>query len=175
MQEVTRDKFLSTIPSHWMLDHFFSWFKGFSSLIFKRESRVRIKSWWIAGLLGWCSDTGWCNFIRRKFELGVLGGESVWQGFALLFLTLNLLLLFQNFLLLLQERHVNENAVDEDLSFTIWNRERKKSFFCLCSKVKKVESSCRTFLFSKFLIFLSSIGCFCAKCIVQCLNWIESN
>ena len=147
MQEVTQDKFLSTIPSHWMLDHFFSWFKGFSSLIFKRESRVRIKSWWIAGLLGWCSDTGWCNFIRRKFELGVLGGESVWQGFALLFLTLNLLLLFQNFLLLLQERHVNENAVDEDLSFTIWNRERKKSFF-VCVKGKKSWK-----LVSNFLIF----------------------
>lgn len=34
---------------------------------------------------------------------------------VLLFLTLNLLLLFQDFSFLLQERHVNENAVGEDL------------------------------------------------------------
>lgn len=46
-------------------------------------------------------------------KLGLLGVSKV--ILVLLFLTLNLLLLFQNFFLLLQERQVNENAVDEDL------------------------------------------------------------
>lgn len=83
---------------------------------------VGIKGWRIARRrwLGWLR-----SIILGTVKLGLWGVSKV--CLVLLFLTLNLLLLCQNLFLLLQERHVNENAVDEYLSFTIWNwRERKK-------------------------------------------------
>lgn len=56
--------------------------------------------------VGRCSRLG-------TIKLGLWGVSKV--VLVLLILTLNRLLMFQNSFLLLQERHINENAVDEDL------------------------------------------------------------
>jgi hypothetical protein len=84
--------------------------------VVRGESIVGVKGWRITGCLGWLCFRRSSGSLRT-IELGLWGVSKV--CLVLLFLTLNFLLLCQNSFLLLQERHVNENAVDEDLSFTI--------------------------------------------------------
>lgn len=82
----------------------------------------------------------------RAIKMGLWGVSKV--CLVLLFLTLNLLLLFQDFSFLLQERHVNENAVGEDLivRYEIERKLRKtvkvemaneliSTFFSGCQKI----------------------------------------
>lgn len=81
-----------------------------------RKSRVGIEDGWIA----WGSLLGMVLHIVRRNRLMHVGrcsrlGTIKKVVLVLLILTLNRLLMFQNSFLLLQERHINENAVDEDL------------------------------------------------------------
>lgn len=58
-------------------------------------------------------------FNNKKCVHSLIGSVELWKGiigdviFLLLFLALKFLLLLQNAFLLIQEAHVNENAVDE--------------------------------------------------------------
>ena len=57
----------------------------------------------------------WRSVVLSTIDLRLWGVAKV--CLVLLLLSLNLFLLFQNLFLLLQEREVNENAVDEDLIY----------------------------------------------------------
>lgn len=91
--------------------------------VVKWESRIGVIGRWIARGLGLLRRLRpWGSKILGTIKLGLLGVTKVWS--VLLILTLNLLLLFQNSFLLLQEREVNENAVDEDLSLWFMRTEK---------------------------------------------------
>lgn len=91
------------------------------------KSRIWVVGWWIARALGLLLG-GLCSLWRSKVWGTIkLGHWAVTEVcLVLLILSLNLLLLFQNSFLLLQEREVNENAVDEDLS--LWFMSRRRNF-----------------------------------------------
>lgn len=118
------------------------------TLLVKWESRVRVIGWWVGvGLLGLLERLcSWWSKVLGTIELRLWGVAEVWL--SLLILKLNLLLLLQNSFLVLQERIVNENAVDEDLS----------SWFMI-SKEKSLREMIKE-MGKKFSILLSSFHFF---------------
>lgn len=89
---------------------------GTGSQLVVRKSRVGIED----GGIAWGSLLGMVLNIVRRNGLVHVGGCSRLGTvkkvlLVLLILTFSCLLMFQNSFLLLQERHINENAVDEDL------------------------------------------------------------